>query len=152
MDGEDLAELLRLRHDLLRALAADPRPRHELVDAVPDSKSTVYKGLSQLREAGFVRREEAGFAPTLFGVLALARYDALAGTAAFGDLLADLPGGTVAPDALVGAEVVRPDETDAERHLGPSGGCSRGPGASAAWPRWCRRATSSGSGRPSTGD
>jgi predicted transcriptional regulator len=117
MDGEDLTELLRLRHGVLAALADEPRPRHQLVDALPDSKSTVYKGLTQLEEAGLVERREDGFAPTLFGVVALARYDALVETAGYGDLLADLPGDAVDPAALVGAEVVRPDETDAERHL-----------------------------------
>lgn len=117
MNGEDLTELLRLRHDVLRALSDDPRPRHELVDALSDSKSTIYKGLSQLADAGLVERGEEGFAPTLFGVIALARYDALAETTRFGDLLADFSGEAVDPAALVGADVVRPDETDAERHL-----------------------------------
>lgn len=117
MDGADLTELLRLRHDVLRALVDEPRPRHELVDALPDSKSTVYKGLTQLEEAGLVERAEVGFAPTLFGVVALARYDALVETAGYGDLLADLPGDAVDPAALVGASVVRPDDSDAERHL-----------------------------------
>lgn len=117
MNDADFTELLRLRHEILRALSDDPRPRHELVDALPDSKSTIYKGLSQLADAGLVARDEEGFAPTLFGVVALARYDALAGTTRFGDLLADFPGEVVDPSALVGADVVRPDETDAERHL-----------------------------------
>jgi predicted transcriptional regulator len=117
MDGADLTELLRLRHDVLRALVDQPRPRHELVDALPDSKSTVYKGLTQLEEAGLVERTDGRFAPTLFGVVALARYEALVETAAYGDLLADLPGDAVDPAALVGASVVRPDDSDAERHL-----------------------------------
>lgn len=117
MDGAALVELLGLRHDILRTLADDPRPRHELVDALADSKSTVYKGLTQLEEAGLAERTDAGFTPTLFGVVALARYDALVESAAFGDLLADVPGQAVDPAALVGADVVRPDETDTERHL-----------------------------------
>jgi predicted transcriptional regulator len=119
MDGSDLAELLGLRHDVLRALVERPRPRHELVDALPGSKSTVYKGLTQLEEAGLVERTGAAseFAPTLFGVVALARYEELAATAEYGDLLAGLPGDTVDPAALVGATVVRPDDADTERHL-----------------------------------
>lgn len=117
MDGEDLTELLRLRHGVLRAVVDDPRPRHELVDALPDSKSTVYKGLSQLAAAGLVERVDGRFVPTLFGVVALGRYETLAETAQAGDLLAGFPGGAVDPAALIGAAVVRPDETDAERHL-----------------------------------
>ena len=117
MDGADLTELLRLRHGVLRALVDEPRPRHELVDALPDSRSTVYKRLTQLEETGLVERTDAGFAPTLFGVVALARYDALVAAADYGDLLVDLPGDAVDPAALVGATVVRPDEADTERHM-----------------------------------
>jgi predicted transcriptional regulator len=117
MGGEDLVELLRLRHGVLGALVDDPRPRHELVDALPESKSTTYKGLSQLEEAGLVERINGEFAPTLFGTVALARYDSLAETAEFAGLLSGLPGGTIDPAALVGASVVRPDETDGERHV-----------------------------------
>jgi predicted transcriptional regulator len=119
MDGEQLVELLQHRHGLLGELIDRPRPRHELVDAVESSKSTVYKGLSQLEEAGLIdqRSEDRRLTPTLFGVLALTRYDSLVETAGVADLLVGLPGSAVAPGALVGAEVVRPDETDAERHL-----------------------------------
>ena len=117
MTGEDLTELLRLRHGVLRAVDDRPRPRHELVDALPDSKSTVYKGLSQLQEAGLVERVEDEFRPTLFGVVALSRFDELTESANHGDLLAGFPGGAVDPTALVGATVIRPDQTDVERHL-----------------------------------
>ncbi|WP_277554583.1 helix-turn-helix transcriptional regulator [Halobaculum limi] len=117
MDGTDFVELLRLRHDVLRALADAPRERRALVDALPDSKSTAYKGLTQLEAAGLVERTDDGFAPTLFGSVALARYESLAETAAVGDLLAGFSGDCVDPAALTGASVVRPDETDAERHL-----------------------------------
>jgi predicted transcriptional regulator len=117
MDGSDLTELLGLRHEILRAIVDKPRPRHELVDALSDSKSTVYKGLTQLAEAGLIERTDGGFTPTLFGVAALSRFESLADTAGYGDLLVDLPGDAVDPAALVGATVVRPDDSDAERHL-----------------------------------
>jgi len=117
MDGDGLAELLRLRHDILAVLADERYARHEVIDELPDSKSTVYKGLSQLQEAGLVERADDGFALTLFGVAALARYRTLTDTAAVGDLLAALPGTAVDPAALVGADFVRPRESDAERHL-----------------------------------
>jgi predicted transcriptional regulator len=116
MNGDGLVELLLRRHDLLRELAEEPRERHLLADAVPDSKSTVYKGVTQLSEAGLIAERTDGLTPTLRGRLALARYGELAAVADL-DLLDGIPGEAVDPDALVGAEVVRPDETDAERHL-----------------------------------
>jgi len=116
MNGNELVELLLRRHDLLRELADEPRERHVLADAVPDSKSTVYKGVTQLTEAGLIAEGPEGLAPTLRGTLALARYGELAAVADL-DLLDALPDGSVDPDALVGADVVRPDATDAERHL-----------------------------------
>jgi len=117
MNGDDLTELLRLRHDVLAALCDEPRPRHELVEELSGSKSTIYKGLSQLQEAGLVERTDEGFSPTLYGTVSLARYDSLTGIARFEELLTDYPGAAVDPAALVGAEVIRPDETDVERHI-----------------------------------
>lgn len=116
MNGDELVELLLRRHDLLRALAEDPRERHVLADALPDSKSTVYKGVTQLTEAGLLAEGPDGLTPTLRGRLALARYGELAAVADL-DLLDGIPGEAIDPDSLVGATVVRPDETDAERHL-----------------------------------
>ena len=117
MDGDGLVELLRLRNDILDVLTDEPYSRHELVDVLPDSKSTIYKGLSQLEEDGLVERTEDGFRPTLFGVVAHARYRTLTDTASVGDLLAEFPGSSVDHKALIGADVVRPDESDVERHL-----------------------------------
>ncbi|WP_254763406.1 helix-turn-helix transcriptional regulator [Natrinema marinum] len=117
MDGDGLVELLQLRHDVLDELADEQYSRHELIDVLPDSKSTIYKGLSQLQESGLVERTEDGLKLTLLGVVALARYRTLADTADTGDLLAEFPGSSVDPKALVGADVVRPDESDVERHL-----------------------------------
>lgn len=90
--------------------------RHVLVDHVDDSKSTVYRGVSQLKELGLVEATEAGLAPTSFGTVALARYDEMAGTAAMQPLLEALPGGAIDPAALVGAEAVVPDNVDVDRH------------------------------------
>lgn len=91
--------------------------RHELVDHLEQSKSTVYKGITQLQERGLVASTARGLRPTLYGVVALERYDELAGTAELGELLADLPPETVDPAALVGAEAVLPDRQSVDRHL-----------------------------------
>lgn len=116
-DPDDLIELLSLRHDVLRSLLDEPRERHALVDDLEASKSTVYKGVSQLQEHGLVASTADGLRPTLFGVVALERYDEMARAATLGDLLADLPPGTVEPAALVGAETVVPDPRSVDRHL-----------------------------------
>lgn len=116
-DPEDLIEVLSRRHEILRAVLDDPKGRHVLVDDLDVSKSTVYKGVSQLQERGLVRSTSNGLRPTLYGIVALERYDELARTADLGQLLADLPPETIEPSALVGAEAVVPDRRSVDRHL-----------------------------------
>lgn len=112
-----LTEVLSRRHDILRSLRNAPKERHVLVDYLDDSKSTVYKGVSQLQDLGLVESTAEGLRPTLFGMVALDRYDELAQTAELGRLLASLPPGTIDSSALVGAEAVTPDATAVKRHL-----------------------------------
>lgn len=116
-DPDELTELLTRRHGILRSLLEEPMERHVLVDELADSKSTVYKGLTQLEERGLVTSTAAGLRPTLFGIVALERYEELARTARIGDVLADLPPEVVDPSALVGAEAVVPDRRSVDRHL-----------------------------------
>lgn len=116
-DPDDLIEILSRRHGILRSLLEAPKERHVLVDDLEASKSTVYKGVSQLQERGLLEPTDAGLRPTLFGTVALARYDELARTAAVGPELSALPPGTVDPAALVGAEAVVPDRQSVDRHL-----------------------------------
>lgn len=116
-DADELIEVLSRRHDILRSLLDTPKERHVLVDYLNDSKSTVYKGVSQLQELGLIESTSEGLQPTLFGIVALERYDELARTAGLGELLADLPPEAIAPSALVGAEAVLPDSRSVERHL-----------------------------------
>lgn len=95
----------------------DPMERHVLVDELDESKSTVYKGVTQLQERGLVAPTSRGLRPTQFGIVALERYEELARTADLGEMLADLPPGTIDPSALVGAEAVVPDRQSVDRHL-----------------------------------
>lgn len=115
--ADDLVDVVSRRHDVLRALRDDPKERHVLVDDLEQSKSTVYKGVSQLQEQGLVTQTSRGLQPTLFGIVALERYDELARAAELGELLAELPPETVDPAALVGAEAVVPDRQSVDRHL-----------------------------------
>lgn len=116
-DPDDLIEILSRRHGILRSLLEAPKERHVLVDDLEDSKSTVYKGVSQLQERRLVEPTDEGLRPTLFGIVALERYDELARTAAIGAQLSELPPGTIDPAALVGAEAVVPDRQSVDRHL-----------------------------------
>lgn len=116
-DADELIELLSRRHGILRSLLDAPKERHVLVDHLDASKSTVYKGVSQLQERRLIESTQEGFRPTLFGIVALRQYDELARTADLGDLLALLAPGAIDPSALVGAEVVTPDNHSVDRHL-----------------------------------
>lgn len=114
---DDPIELLSRRHDLLRALREEPRERHELVDHVDASKSTVYRGVSRLADLDLVESTSGGLRPTVAGALALDRYDDLAGMIDGRELLGRLSTGDVDPAALAGAEVVTPDDRAVDRHL-----------------------------------
>lgn len=116
-EPDDLIAILSRRHELLRTLLDSPMERHQLVDEVADSKSTVYKGVSQLQECGLLKSTSSGLRPTLFGIVALERYEEMARAADLGELLAELPPATIDPAALVGAQAVLPDRRSVDRHL-----------------------------------
>lgn len=117
IDADELVELLVRRHDVLESLIDAPKERHVLVDHLDASKSTVYKGVSQLQESGLVEHTSDGLRPTLFGIVALQRYEELAQAAEFESVLAHLPADAIDPSALADAEVVTPDDRSVDRHL-----------------------------------
>lgn len=114
---ENLIDVLSRRHGILRSLLESPKERRELVDDLDDSKSTVYKGVSQLQEHGLLVSTSEGLKPTLYGILALERYEELGRTARIGDVVSDLPPNSIDPSALVGARAVVPDRRSVDRHL-----------------------------------
>lgn len=75
-DVASLADTLRKRAPLLARLADGPRDQRDLRDELGVSRSTVYKSVSELEEAGLVAECEAGYALTEFGRLAWQRHDA----------------------------------------------------------------------------
>lgn len=116
-DAEAFVELLLHRHDVLAALVDEPRSRHVLVDALPDSKTTVYKGVSQLLEAGLLVKRGDTLHPTLAGRVALDRYRGLADVGRLPALLDGLPADALDPVVLDGCELVTPDEGAFDRHI-----------------------------------
>lgn len=117
VDADAFVDLLRHRAELLVALFEEPRSRHVLVDGVSDSKTTVYKGVAQLLDAGLLRERDGRLHPTLAGRVALSRYESLADAAALPDLLAGVPPDALSPVVLDGADVVMPDSRSFDRHL-----------------------------------
>jgi predicted transcriptional regulator len=114
---DELVEILARRHEILRALSVTPRERHELVEELDDAKSTVYKGVSQLLEMELIRPTTDGLRPTMFGSVALRRYEELERTAELRSFLGDLPPDAIDPVVFVGCEFVRPDTGSVGRHL-----------------------------------
>jgi hypothetical protein len=77
----------------------------------------VYKGVAQLLEMGLVEQTGDGLRPTLFGSVALRRYEDLARTAELRPVLDDLPAESIDPVVFVGSEFVTPDAGSVGRHL-----------------------------------
>lgn len=108
---DDVVDALSLRVDLLGELhvADEPLSKRELVDRLGVSRSTVNRGLRQLRVLGFVVRTENGFTTTPSGDLVCGEYlafaDALEAVLGVQDLIDHLP-----PDAPLSVEFL----TDAE--------------------------------------
>jgi len=117
-DAEELIDCLVRRNDLLAVLCDEPMERYELVDHVPASKSTVYKGVAQLHDLGLIERTARGLEPTLLGTLAHERYRELAAVASFSGLLSSLPRESpIEPTALRGATAITPTDHDVDRHF-----------------------------------
>jgi predicted transcriptional regulator len=74
-DIDSLADTLRKRAPLLALLADSPRDLRDLRDELDVSRSTVYKSLQDLREAGLVVERDGRHELTGFGRLAWQRHD-----------------------------------------------------------------------------
>ena len=75
-DLASLADTLRKRAPLLALLADGPRDQRDLRDDLGVSRSTVYKSVKELEDAGLVAERDGGYALTEFGRLAWQRHDA----------------------------------------------------------------------------
>ena len=117
VDPEAFVDLLMRRHAVLAALAEEPRSRHVLVDALPDAKTTVYKGVSQLLDAALLVERDGALHPTLAGRVALDRYRDLAAAARLPPVLERVPTGALDPVVLDGCELITPDERAFDRHI-----------------------------------
>lgn len=107
---------------MLRELEEGPASKATLQSVLGISRSTVDRGVRALEAMEFVERVPEGYRATLCGRVALDAYDEfesqLSGVCALSDLLSTLPADiSLAPAAVAGAEVVRPDPTAPQRPI-----------------------------------
>lgn len=103
-DMSAVADVLSKRTPLLTVLADGPTDQRRLREELGVSRSTVYKALKELEDAGLVERRDGGYGLTGFGRLAWQRHDAyLARLERLGDaerLLDGLPADRQYPPSL----------------------------------------------------
>ncbi|QWC19805.1 tetratricopeptide repeat protein [Halorubrum sp. 2020YC2] len=109
-EPSELVGVVERRLDFLERLAAEPLRKHELVDALGHSRSTVNRAIDELEAAGLVAGETDGYRTTLSGRLLANAYREFLTVAddlsAAGDVLDPL-----GADADVSAAILRGAET-----------------------------------------
>lgn len=104
-------DVVRSRFDVLEELATGPRQKPQLQEALDVSRSTVDRAVGELESAGFVVRDEDGYAVTLYGELFRERYGAFLSEArdlaAAGPLLEALPRSAPMDPAFLRSATVR---------------------------------------------
>lgn len=121
-EPSELVGVAERRLDFLERLAAEPLRKHELVDALGHSRSTVNRAIDELEAAGLVAGETDGYRTTLSGRLLAAEYREFLTVAddlaAAGDVLDPLGADVdVDPAILRGAETYRAAAPDPYRPL-----------------------------------
>ncbi|WP_096393595.1 tetratricopeptide repeat protein [Halorubrum trapanicum] len=109
-EPSELVGVVERRLDFLERLTAGPLRKHELVDALGHSRSTVNRAIDELEAAGLVTGETDGYRTTLSGRLLAGEYREFLTVAddlaAAGDVLDPL-----GPDADVDPAILREAET-----------------------------------------
>jgi predicted transcriptional regulator/tetratricopeptide (TPR) repeat protein len=121
-EASELVGAVERRLDFLERLAAEPLRKHELVDALGHSRSTVNRAIDELEAAGLVASETDGYRTTLSGRLLATEYreflTAADDLAAAGDVLDPLGADVdVDPAVLREAETYRAAAPDPYRPL-----------------------------------
>ncbi|WP_434522576.1 tetratricopeptide repeat protein [Halorubrum sp. AS12] len=121
-EPSDLVGVVERRLDFLERLAAGPLRKHELVDALGHSRSTVNRAIDELEAAGLVAGETDGYRTTLSGRLLASEYREFLTVAddlaAAGDVLDPLGADAdVSPAVLREAETYRAAAPDPYRPL-----------------------------------
>ena len=156
----DLVAVVERRLDFLERLDAEPLRKHELVDALGHSRSTVNRAIDELEAAGLVAGETDGYRTTLTGRLLARSYRRFLTVASDVDAASEVlgplgPDVDLSPAALRDAETYRAAAPDPYRPLERLDGALVGAEAVVAalpalpYPRLldrCRRVASAGGG------
>lgn len=114
---EVLRDAIRKRSTIAETLRHEPREKPALVSALSVSRSTVDRGIRDLRDAGLVERTDEGFATTVAGDLALDAYrefvDRTERVAAAASLLESVPDSSAIDPVLLRDCSIRLPETRA---------------------------------------
>ena len=122
VDRSDLVEVVERRLDFLERLAAEPLRKHELVDALGHSRSTVNRAVDELEAAELVASETDGYRTTLTGRLLARSYRRFLSVASDVDAASEVlrplgPAVDLSPAALRDAETYRAAAPDPYRPL-----------------------------------
>lgn len=74
-DSTELRSTLHKRHNVLAALANEPRTKPDLVNAVDPSRSTIDRAISALEDAGCIERRDSTYYLTQLGRVSLAEHN-----------------------------------------------------------------------------
>ena len=118
----DIVAVVERRLDFLEQLAEEPLRKHELVDALDHSRSTVNRAIDELEAAGLVAGETDGYRTTLTGRLLARSYRRFLTVASDVDAASEVlrplgPGVDLSPVALRDAETYRAAAPDPYRPL-----------------------------------
>lgn len=121
-DPRDVINVLSKRGHILEYVFKGVQNRSELVDKVEESRSTVYRSLSELEDAGIVEEFAGEYEPTFFGEFVFEEYKrfdkSVNDIQTARDLLMTLPSANAFnPEAIKGADIIKPTRQEPDRPI-----------------------------------
>jgi predicted transcriptional regulator len=122
-ETRDVADVLAKRHDVLRALVEEPRPKRDLVEALDVPRSTLDRAVRELERVGLVECSGGTPEPTAFGRRACrtrtSYLSELRGLRRGADVISSLPADSPVDETVLrGADVARPSEATPDSAVG----------------------------------
>jgi predicted transcriptional regulator len=117
-----LVGLLSRRGHILNRIAEGTRDRCKLVEEVDESRSTVYRSLNELAEAGLLEETAGNYDLTLYGQLVYEKFklfdESISNISAARDVLTTFSGpDNFDSDVLAGADVIEPTRQEPDRPI-----------------------------------
>lgn len=85
----DLIETIWRRYDFLKALQKDTKTKNELIEELGYSEQTVYKRIRELKKQNLVQQTQNEYRLTLYGHLAINKFNKIENTSKYTELLTD---------------------------------------------------------------